>query len=118
MMKLAVSILSVCILVAALMTLPMWSEAQPGGGGNGGGRNDDGGNDGRRPPHGPPPEAIAACEGKSEGDSCEFTSPRDETIGGICRNIEEQLACAPKGGPHGGRPKDDDSEDKAGRGKN
>jgi hypothetical protein len=94
-MKLAVSIVSVCILIAVtFMTLPLWSEAQPGGG-NGGGR------EGGRPPQGPPQEAIAACEGLNEGDSCEFTSPRGDTIGGICRSIEEQLACAPEGGPRG-----------------
>lgn len=100
-MKLTVSIVSVCIFVATLMMLPMWLEAQPGGGGGKGGR----------PPQGPPQEAIAACEGKSEGDSCEFTGPRDDTISGICRSIEEQLTCAPEGGPRGRHPNDDSEGD-------
>ena len=37
---------------------------------------------GRR--QGPPPEAYMACEGKNEGDSAQFTSPRGETVKGIC----------------------------------
>ena len=86
MMKIAVSIISVCVLVTMLMSLPIWSEAQPGGKGGKGGR-----------PPGPPEEAVAACEGKSEGDSCEFASPRGDEISGTCRSIEEQLACAPEG---------------------
>jgi hypothetical protein len=106
MMKIAVSIISVSVLIAMLMTLPIWSEAQPGGRGGKGGR-----------PPGPPEEAVAACEGKNEGDRCEFTSPCDQTISGICRSIEEQLACVPEGGPRGRHPKDD-SEGGPERGQN
>jgi hypothetical protein len=107
-MKLVVSIVSVCILVATFMMLPMWLEAQPGG--QGGGRPqgpppEQGSEQGR--PQGPPPEAVEACEGLSEGDSCEFTSPRGDTISGTCQTIEELLACVPEGGPHGGPPPDD-----------
>ena len=95
-MKRAASIISLCVslLHITFMMLAMWSEAEPGG-------------EDRRLPQGPPQEAIAACEGKSEGDSCEFTSPRDETISGTCRSIEEQLACVPEGGPRGRHPNDD-----------
>lgn len=97
-MKTVVSLLSVCTLVAMCIMLPMWGEAQPGGGPGGGGPGGGSGGEGGRP-QGPPPEAIAACEGKSEGDSCEFTNPRGDTLSGICQTVEEQLACAPEGGP-------------------
>jgi hypothetical protein len=44
---------------------------------------------------GPPDEAIAACEGLSEGDPCEFESPMG-TITGTCLMIpEDVLACVP-----------------------
>jgi hypothetical protein len=33
---------------------------------------------------GPPPEAYTACEGKSTGDTAEFTSPRGDTVTGTC----------------------------------
>jgi hypothetical protein len=38
----------------------------------------------RRGQHGPPPEAYTACEGKSEGDTASFESPRGDTITGTC----------------------------------
>lgn len=33
---------------------------------------------------GPPPEAYSACDGKSEGDTASFESPRGDTITGTC----------------------------------
>ena len=48
-------------------------------------------------PHGPPPEALAACQGQSEGASCGFTMG-DRAMTGTCRTGpggEGALACAP-----------------------
>ena len=39
---------------------------------------------GRGGHQGPPPEAYCACEGKSEGDTAEFTSPRGDSEGISC----------------------------------
>ncbi len=63
------------------------------------------GGPGGRPP-GPPPEALAACKGKSEGTEVSFTGRNGETLSGICRLIDGQLAAMPKGGPGGpgGKP--------------
>lgn len=51
------------------------------------------------PPRGnrrqPPPEAIQACSGQGEGASCQFISPRGDSIRGVCRRIGEVVACAP-----------------------
>lgn len=58
-------------------------------------------------PQGPPPEAIESCANLSEGDSCSFTGRRDDTVEGTCMSPPEgddELACAPEGGPpDGGR---------------
>ena len=51
------------------------------------------------PPDSPPREAINACSGKGETDTCEFVSPRGDTITGTCATIKNQLACKPEGGP-------------------
>ncbi len=48
---------------------------------------------------GPPPEAIEACDGKAEGDDCEFETSQGDTITGTCKMIEDVLACAPEGPP-------------------
>jgi len=61
-----------------------------------------GGQQGRR--QGPPPEAIEACEGKSVGDSVEFTGRRGEALEATCQEIEGQLAAVPDNMPErGGR---------------
>jgi hypothetical protein len=56
----------------------------------------------------PPPEAIAACKGKGEGTSVQFTSPRGDTFKGVCKQFEGILAAMPeRGGPPsrgGGKP--------------
>jgi hypothetical protein len=50
-------------------------------------------------PGGPPPqEAVDACSGQSVDAACQFTSPHGE-ISGTCRQIQQQLACVPQGGP-------------------
>ena len=59
------------------------------------------GGPGGRPP-GPPPEAIAACQGKSEGTQVSFTLRDGKTLTGVCRNQNGTLAAAPAGGPPGG----------------
>jgi hypothetical protein len=54
--------------------------------------------------HGPPAAAIDACKQKKEGDACTVTF-RDQSITGICRTHDDQLACWPDRPPP--RPKDD-----------
>jgi hypothetical protein len=49
----------------------------------------------------PPAEAIAACTGKSEQATCQFTSPKGAETG-VCETVQNQLACSPKLGPTGG----------------
>ena len=56
----------------------------------------------------PPQEAIAACTGKKEQDSCAFTSQRGAETG-ACETVENQLACSPKHDPAGGAPSDQDA---------
>ena len=46
----------------------------------------------------PPQEAFDACSSQSEGDSCEVTTPRGDTLEGQCRtppNLSE-LVCVPE----------------------
>jgi hypothetical protein len=70
--------------------------------------------EGNRPPQRegrvkPPPEAIAACKGKSEGVAVQFTTPRGDTLQGVCKEFEGSLAAMPEqraGGPPQGRPPD------------
>ena len=54
-----------------------------------------------RGPKGPPPEAIEACEGKSAGDSVEFTGRKGETLEATCQEKDGQLAAVPVGGRRG-----------------
>lgn len=46
----------------------------------------------------PPPEAIAACQGKSEGASVQFTTSRGETLKGVCKDFERVLTAIPERG--------------------
>lgn len=57
---------------------------------------------GDEPPHGPPPipaEAFQACDGRTEGASCEVQF-RGETLSGTCvpapANAGKRLMCRPK----------------------
>ncbi len=80
--------------ISLAIILSSTATAMPEGGGKGGHR-------------GPPPEAIEACSGQAENDSCSFTSPRGDEITGSCiipPHNEAELICAPEGGPppHGG----------------
>ena len=63
------------------------------------------GADGGGKPKGPPQEAVAACAGLNEGDTVQFTSPRGETVSGICREIRGGLVAVPEGGFPGRRGK-------------
>ena len=55
-------------------------------------------------PQGPPPEAYTACEGKSEGDTAEFESPRGDTVTGTCEMEGDRLVLRPDNPPaRGGR---------------
>jgi hypothetical protein len=49
-----------------------------------------------RGPQGPPAEAIAACEGKSQGETVQFQTPRGDTITGTCRDIQGHLVAVPQ----------------------
>lgn len=50
---------------------------------------------------GMPQEAIAACADLNEGDTVQFTSPRGDTVSGICRDMGDGLVAVPEGGFHG-----------------
>ena len=55
---------------------------------------------GRPPPGPPPPEAFAACENQSEGEPCEFDSPRGDHIEGSCEMPRgDELVCVPADAP-------------------
>ena len=59
---------------------------------------------GARPHHFPPQEALDACNGKAEHDSCSFVGRQNENITGNCRkgpNDQGPLACAPLHPPGG-----------------
>ena len=49
----------------------------------------------------PPAEAIAACTGKTEQATCEFTWQKG-TESGVCETVQTQLACSPQHGPANG----------------
>ena len=51
----------------------------------------------------PPQKAIDACQGKLQGNSCQFTGLRG-IVTGTCRTIGNQLACVPQDGPPGSPP--------------
>jgi hypothetical protein len=59
--------------------------------------------------HGPPPEAYTACEGKSAGDTAEFTSPHGDTVTGICEceQYSKRLVLRPDNPPGGTRSDND-----------
>jgi hypothetical protein len=61
---------------------------------------------GGRRHQGPPPEAYTACEGKSEGDTAEFESPRGDTVTGTCEQEGDRLVLRPDNPPPGRRGKD------------
>ena len=48
---------------------------------------------------GPPPEAYTVCEGKSEGDTAEFESPRGDTVAGTCEMEGDRLVLRPDNPP-------------------
>ena len=52
-------------------------------------------------PPGPPPEAYTACEGKTEGDTAEFVSPRGDTVTGTCEVEGDRLVLRPDNPPPG-----------------
>jgi len=70
---------------------------------------------GRRRPPRPPKEAIDACIGKKEGDSCEFRTPDGKTIRGTCRRINGILACVPDQPPERHMPDDFQRDPRRGR---
>lgn len=46
----------------------------------------------------PPQAAISACSTSTQGETCEFNAPNG-IINGICRQIQQQLACTPSNHP-------------------
>ncbi|SDZ82980.1 hypothetical protein SAMN05660420_00515 [Desulfuromusa kysingii] len=60
---------------------------------------------GKGRPQGPPPEAIAACEGKSVGDSVTFTGREGESIKSTCQEVDGQIVAVPEDMPKGGPPR-------------
>lgn len=55
---------------------------------------------------GPPPEAFTACEGKSAGDTAEFSGRNGESVTGTCEERNGKLVLRPEGGrpDRGNRP--------------
>lgn len=53
--------------------------------------------DGKKP-KGPPQEAIDACKDLAKGDLVQFTTPRGNTVSGICRDMRGGLVAVPEGG--------------------
>ena len=53
---------------------------------------------------GPPPEALEACADQTEGAACSFSGRRGDVTGScmVSPKGEDELACAPEGGPPGG----------------
>lgn len=49
-------------------------------------------------PDGPPKEMVDACNKKTDGDSCSFTTPKNNQLQGTCRKMpsETELLCFPK----------------------
>jgi hypothetical protein len=48
--------------------------------------------------NGPPQEAINACTGLAEGDTCSVNTPNG-TLQGTCSMVQDTFACKPEGGP-------------------
>lgn len=45
---------------------------------------------------GPPQEAIDACSGKSESDSCSFEGHQGRSVEGSCKTMREDFVCVPE----------------------
>ncbi len=53
----------------------------------------------------PPQEALTACGGLAEGESCGFVTPRGHELNGSCRLVrDDAMACVPAGHGKGHRP--------------
>jgi hypothetical protein len=67
----------------------------------------------KKGPKGPPPEAIDACQGKGEGESCSFEGKHGK-VEGTCKTRHETMRCVPdkkKGRPDKSeKPKHDKPE--------
>jgi hypothetical protein len=58
--------------------------------------------------HGPPLDALEACADRTEGAACSFSGRRGDVTGSciVPRHNENELICAPEGGPPRGRHDD------------
>ena len=57
-----------------------------------------------QPPRTPPPEAIAACSGAKDGDTCTVKLGEHEMTGTCATTPDNVLACRPNGPPPGPPP--------------
>jgi hypothetical protein len=85
MVKIAIAVTAAAILAPAAL----WASTSAGGRGE------------RREP---PPEAFTACQGKSEGDAVEVTTPDGKTLKAVCRQLNSKLAALPQMGGSGRAP--------------
>jgi hypothetical protein len=90
----ALSLLTALTFSAAALACP--GGGRGGRGGDDGGGGGGGGEEGNRRP--PPVEALNACNGAAENQVCQFESPFG-SVAGTCRQIQNEMACVPEGGP-------------------
>jgi hypothetical protein len=101
-MKKKLAILAVCSFAVLVLA---------GCGKNSPGKNDQKGGSGagQSQQQGAPAEALSACQGKNEGDSCEINMPQKDNsansskVSGTCKKAPsgDQLSCMPQGGQGG-----------------
>lgn len=95
--------------VSAQTGPPQSTGGNTGQGGQGVGGMGPGGQRGEHHHRPPPPEAIAACQGKANGEACSFTGRENRALAGTCfvppqgNGENHPLACRPsrRGGPGG-----------------
>jgi len=95
-MKQTLAVISMSVIIACLVVIPLGIWAQPGQGPQGQ-RPERG-----RPPQ-PPQEAFDACQSKQAGAACTVATPRGDTLTGTCQMMQNQLACVPNNRPNAGQ---------------
>jgi len=48
---------------------------------------------------GPPARALEACSGLEQGAACTVTTPKDGELNGVCKSVQNELACVPANRP-------------------
>lgn len=87
-MRNKLSILSLIAALVATLIIAVSAIAQPSGSGG----------QGQGQPPQPPQEAITACKGKKQGTACQISTSQGK-VSGTCTALNNQLVCAPEGGP-------------------